>query len=102
MKVKLEEINGIQHLTFLPIGIEHEITLPVIKSGSRDKYNAWTWNGDLEKPTLKPSIRIRGEYVSHFWLTNGVCNFLDDSTNGYARQNVELLDLKDDKIKEIK
>lgn len=31
----------------------------------------WTWNGDLEKPTLTPSILILGECGWHGFLTNG-------------------------------
>lgn len=33
--------------------------------------NGWDWNGDLEKPTVKPSIRIDRDHW-HGYLTDGV------------------------------
>ena len=35
----------------------------------------WQWNGDMDKPTLTPSIRIGGNNGTEHWhgyLTNGV------------------------------
>jgi len=31
----------------------------------------WSWDGNIERPTLKPSINIRNEHW-HGWLTDGV------------------------------
>ena len=33
---------------------------------------SWTWNGDKEKPTLSPSIRVKKENGWHGFLENGV------------------------------
>jgi hypothetical protein len=80
-------------LRFQPHGYEYPIELTVITSGSRDKTGAWTWNGDIEKPTLRPSIKTThggsGE-VSHLWLNEGVCQHLGDSTDGLAGQTLPL------------
>lgn len=97
MKATLRTQSGAQRLTFHPPGYATPMELPVITNGSRDESGCWTWNGDTEKPTLRPSIRTRhgveGGKVSHFWLTGGVCHFLEDSTDGNAGQSLPLLEL---------
>lgn len=97
MKSKASEYNGKTYLRFEPPGYGHVIDLPVIQSGSRDKNNAWTWNGSEEKPTLKPSIKTvhgRGKKISHFWLNDGICKFLSDSTDGNAGKELPLIDFE--------
>ena len=71
MKTKLREIKGTNYLTFHPHGYEYPLELPVITSGRREGTNRWTWNGDLEKPTLRPSIKTTHSTrkISHLWLT---------------------------------
>jgi hypothetical protein len=103
MKVKIEERNGTKYLYFQPEGMK-VMSVPVITSGSRDKTNAWTWNGDLEKPTIKPSVLHTysksydvGEYKEikiHFWLNDGVCKCLSDCTDGNANKTLELIPVK--------
>lgn len=85
--------RGKKYLRFWPHGYEHPLELPVITSGTREGTNAWTWNGSLEKPTLRPSIRTRHSNegpVSHLWLNDGQCQHLDDSTDGLAGQTLPL------------
>lgn len=85
--------QGRLFLRFLPHGYEYPLELPVITSGSRDAANAWTWNGDIEKPTLRPSIRTNhggSGLVSHLWLNDGQCQHLADSTDGLAGQTLPL------------
>jgi hypothetical protein len=95
MKAKLENHNGIDYLTF-KVNDEIGLTqLPVITKGSRDKSNAWTWNGDLEKPTLRPSVRTtyhNGKEMTeiHYWLNDGVCICLSDCKDGNAGKKLEL------------
>lgn len=82
-----------EFLQFHPPGYKYPLELPVITSGSRKDSGAWTWNGDLSAPTLKPSIRTLHRSdgpVSHLWLTDGVCHFLPDSTDGLANQSLPL------------
>jgi len=88
------------YLRFEPPGYGHVLELPVIQTGSRKKSNAWTWNGSLDNPTLKPSIRtVHGQdgQISHFWLNDGICKFLNDSTDGNAGKEIPLIDLKEGK-----
>jgi hypothetical protein len=76
--------------------------LPVIIKGSRDKQNrvVWSWNGDLDKPTLKPSISTkhgRGDNgkqeIAHCWLNDGRTQFLSDSTIPNKNKTVDLIDM---------
>jgi len=92
----LHEFNGRKYLKFMPHGYSNPISLPVITKGSRDDANAWTWNGSTESPDLKPSIRTRHSdgTVSHLWLNNGVCEHLNDSTDGLAGQTLPLRDFE--------
>lgn len=103
MKCKLREITGgYTVLVFKPNGYDNCIMLPIITKGSRDKQprTTWTWNGDFEKPTLKPSIRTdhgNGK-ISHIWLTDGMCQHLEDSTDGFAGQQLPLCDIDDNML----
>lgn len=67
---------------------------------------AWTWDGNLDAPTLTPSIltqwgmvdaAARGvaPFTCHSFLTAGVFHFLEDSTHRFAGQDVPMPDLED-------
>lgn len=60
----------------------------------------WTWNGVVENPTFSPSMHITatdpdtGEVeVCHYFLTNGVLQYLADCTHGLRNQRVILPEL---------
>lgn len=67
---------------------------------------AWSFNGDFEKPTIKPSILVTWEdfvdhddhtkgtkkYRCHSFITDGKIRFLGDCTHKLAGQTVELPD----------
>lgn len=99
MKAKHEIINGVEYLSFKiteEIGL---LRLPVITKGTRSGTNAWTWNGDLEKPTLRPSIRTRyynGKEMTEFhcWLNDGIADCLSDCKDGNAGKKLELLEIE--------
>ena len=65
-----------------------------------DAPNGWTWNGDLERPTFKPSVLVRYgnrepgplgvNAVCHSFVTDGRIQFLTDSTHALAGQTVDL------------
>lgn len=85
--------GGKRYLRFWPHGYEYPLELPVITRGTREGTGAWTWNGSLEKPTLRPSIRTTHGgtgLVSHYWLNDGECQHLGDSTDGLAGQTLPL------------
>ena len=98
MRAKLENIEGIEYLLFTPEGMEYPTRIPVITKGDRDKKNSWTWNGSLEKPTIRPSVRTGyindiGEPVEiHYWLNDGVCACLHDCTDGNSGKKLNLLE----------
>jgi hypothetical protein len=107
MKSRLRKVNdhGVhyQALMFVcpgciaggPSGYSGLHQLPVNAPGI-DK-PSWSWDGNLEAPTLSPSIRTKidwgsGPQVCHSYLKAGRFDFLEDSTN-LAGQNVPLPDL---------
>ena len=70
--------------------------IPVILKGSRKGTHCWSWNGDTEKPTLRPSIRSRdGVHTCHTWVNDGEAQFLTDCTHELAGQTLDLLDVDD-------
>lgn len=74
-----------------PAGVH---ALPVILHGSRDKTRCWTWNGDTDRPTLRPSVAVTGHnYRCHTWINDGHAQFLDDCTHEFRGQTMELLDV---------
>lgn len=102
MKAKLENRNGVDYLTFRVDGMKTPTTIPVITKGSRANSNAWSWDGSLESPTVRPSVKTQymhnksGEMVMiHYWLNDGICKCLSDCTDGNANRNVELIEVKD-------
>ena len=59
----------------------------------------WQWNGNLEKPTFKPSILVHPvEYkgghtpLCHSFITDGNIRFLDDCTHHLKGQTVPIPD----------
>lgn len=66
-------------------------TDPVIKP-------CWTFNGDLERPTITPSINAWRDYTApdrpsercHSFVTDGRIRFLGDCTHALAGQTVDL------------
>jgi len=61
------------------------------------KSPSWTWDGNLEAPTLSPSILTRwtDKFVCHSFLRVGVFEYLGDCTHKYANQQVPIPDLPD-------
>jgi len=74
------------------------LTLPVIRSGTRNGTGCWTWNGNTEAPTLRPSVLSEGfssitdaPFRCHSWINDGAAQFLDDCSHDMAGQTVPLL-----------
>lgn len=66
---------------------------------------SWHWDGNLELPTISPSILTRtgvdpNKNICHSFLKAGVFQFLGDCTHSLANQFVPMLDLPDWFIKE--
>ena len=94
-----------------PVGYLH---LPVILKGTREGAGCWTWNGDTEKPTLRPSVLTQGNeqitaeehallmagkrveprpYRCHTWVTDGKAQFLGDCSHALRDQTVDMLEV---------
>ncbi len=55
----------------------------------------WGFNGDLDKPTFSPSIKVSWEQfciekICHSYVRDGMIWFLDDCTHDLAGQTVPL------------
>lgn len=53
----------------------------------------WGWDGDLERPTVTPSVLVQGGsqgIVCHSFVTDGRIQYLADSTHALAGQTVDL------------
>ena len=58
-----------------------------------DDKRRWKWNGDIEKPTLDPSVKATSYWkdekkICHFYLKEGVLEFCKDSTHDKAGQKI--------------
>lgn len=72
--------------------------IPVQLSGARADTNNWSWNGDTEKPTLRPSIltevRYAGiDYRCHSFVNDGMVQFLSDCSHENASKVIELCEV---------
>lgn len=68
----------------LPVNVEEDIGKP-----------SWHWDGNLEAPTLSPSILSQGYSRCHSFLREGKFQFLKDCDHPLAGKTVELPDLPD-------
>jgi len=62
----------------------------------------WHFNGNLERPTLSPSLALsydygedHREYVCHSFVTDGRIQYLGDCTHPLAGQTVDLPEIPD-------
>jgi hypothetical protein len=88
------------HVTLNIPGPVGNLTLPVIRSGTRAGTPCWSWNGSVDKPTLKPSVLTTMTQPNgtvrmrcHSWVNDGQIQFLSDATHEFANQTVDLLDV---------
>lgn len=65
--------------------------LPISEPGNP----VWTFDGNLEAPTLNPSIltKMNNEFVCHSYLRSGIFDFLDDCTHSFKSKHVPMPDL---------
>lgn len=88
-------IDDATHVTLNIPGPTGLLTLPVIRRGTRDGTNCWTWNGSTDAPTLRPSVLSRGhDWRCHSWINDGAAQFLDDCSHELKGQTVALLDVE--------
>ena len=91
-------IEDATHITLNVPGPTGLLTLPVIRRGTREGTNCWSWNGSTDAPTLRPSVLTqghseRGQFRCHSWITDGQAQFLEDCDHALRGQTVDLLDV---------
>ena len=96
------EATEATHLQFeLPGPLPNRI-LPIMIGGTRAGTPNWTWNGSVDKPTVKPSVLTRGgsdetgvwiEHVCHSFINDGRVQFLSDCTHEFAGKTMDLIDV---------
>lgn len=94
-------IEEVTHLKLHIPGPQGILYLPVQTRGTRNGTGNWSWNGDTEKPTVRPSVLTKGkdwndnwkDYVCHSWINDGQAQFLPDSTHEFSGKTVDLLDV---------
>jgi len=89
------EVEEATHVMLNLPGLTGKLTLPIILKGIRQGTNCWSWNGSVDKPTLKPSILTSFGTIGtcHSFVNEGKVQFLSDSTHSLAGQTVDLLDV---------
>lgn len=87
-------IDDATHVMLNIPGPSGTLALPVITSGKRNGTGCWTWNGNTDTPTLRPSVLTTGSsYRCHSWINHGTAQFLDDSSHEFAGKTLDLLDV---------
>lgn len=66
--------------------------LPVNVKEDIDKAS-WDWDGNLEFPTLSPSILTTGPFRCHSYINQGVFDFLVDSEHQFSGRKIPIPDL---------
>lgn len=102
MKSKVVRVNdhGVSYDTLMfvcpgcvkggPEGYDGVHRLPV---NTTEKNPSWDWDGNLEEPTISPSILTQGYSRCHSFLEKGLFHFLEDSDHEYAGEYVPIPDL---------
>lgn len=85
------KIVGNDYVPAMPSKATHiKIKLPGIMPTRILPLDRWQWNGDVNYPTIHPSILTRsnyskGEVVCHSWVRDGKVQFLGDCTHSLAK-----------------
>lgn len=68
---------------------------------TREGHPVWEFNGDLERPTFKPSIRVRWpsgeeqrENICHSFVREGRIQYLADCTHRLVGQTIDLPEIE--------
>lgn len=76
----------------------HHFYCPGCKTGHGFDDKRWEFNGDLDKPTISPSLLVTHPYkgvlqTCHSFIKEGMIQFLGDCTHELANQTVPLPEL---------
>ncbi len=108
--MKIKVVDGHAWFDCPGCGVSHIPRVSVPEGGN------WTFNWDMEKPTLHPSVLVRWSHpkgytndnpapvgwvgeevkeVCHSFVRDGKIQFLEDCTHALAGQTVDLPELED-------
>lgn len=93
--IATERSGSVQHLLFECPGCAFAHGVRIRRDASTP-HPAWDWNGDLERPTLSPSVLARTPladgttWTCHSFVKDGRIRFLEDSSHALANQTVDL------------
>jgi hypothetical protein len=59
----------------------------------------WRWNGDFEKPTIEPSVKVEyhgadKDTVCHSFIRDGRIQYLSDCSHELRGQTIDMVDIK--------
>ena len=84
-------VNGRKSVLFFcaPCDTHHSFTV-ARGAGDPTSMPVWRFNGDLEKPTFGPSLRVSygGKKVCHLFLRAGMVEYLPDCFHDHAGKAV--------------
>lgn len=82
-------------------GEGHRATTKAIDNGLGGLTPAWQFNGDVNKPTITPSIRVSMDFkdhvpqrICHSQVTDGRIHFYKDSTHQFAGKTLDLPEME--------
>lgn len=63
--------------------------------------NGWEFNGDLERPSFTPSLRVIGRVKRpdgtkgdcHLYVTDGKIRYCEDTAHSMAGQTIDMVDI---------
>jgi hypothetical protein len=102
-KFRFHKFNGLEWYEFKCPGCD-EIHAVYTKKSPKSKSNVpiWSFNQDIEKPTVSPSLLLWRDpfpgrdlppYRCHSYIREGKIQFLSDCTHKFKGQTVELPDI---------
>lgn len=81
-----------KHLIYTCPGCKHSHRVTI------NQPDSWKWNGDLEKPTITPSVLVNANrsnpeaHTCHHYVIDGKIQYLGDCTHELA---VRIVDMED-------
>ncbi len=77
-----------------PEDIRYVFYCPGCKCGhyvrTKGQQPVWQFNGDVNKPTVNPSILVQSANRCHSFVRDGLIRFLDDCSHELKGQTVEI------------
>lgn len=97
MGKKLFSIKGEDNKLFFECpGCDNDLGHFIIFKGDKSKHPIWEFDGNMESPTISPSIKVtRGnKQICHFFIKQGKIQFLNDCFHKLAGKTVDMKDVE--------